>query len=797
MLIWGKFLPQGKENRMDNKKTTEKSGLFSGVRRAIGEESERRKTSRGALLCDIALFTVAFFFARRHFIFGSYPLAGVLVATLPSHVWITLFGSALGSVTLGRSGIVQAINSLIIVFIRIILSSGEGKDENGPTMFREPYVMRVAAAAISSTLSGVYNVLISGLTISVIFEGVFGILFSVAVSIALYGVFAYGVGLEEMIYGTKNIFLDKKSEREKWGLASFSAGLLALCYLIGFSLSEYDFFGISLSYIFSASVTLFSAKRFGPVRAMAAGFASALGFSATGAVAFALAGLAAGALFKVGFGYAVIGGGALLILWGAYNGGVMGVLSLFPEYSVSAMILYPFLKNAASEHSTEESESLVKLSREMVDDMAAERRREDTEISEIEEALSLAAGAIKEYGSEDAAGEFEEYRNILIAVTSLFSPGACEENIDLLATKLYKKQKITSEDVVRLLPDVSSPDEFIEEIYRLSAEYERDSVERRRMDAVAREYEIISKMINDARVRRSDAGVCDDALSERLFHVFSAAGFPDGALSVLGTRKRRIIGAGEDKDGSLITAPVLKEALEEEGGFKLGKFKFYRRGDIALFEAVTEPMWTVEYAICKTGSRRGEISGDTAEFFEYDSIFYSLISDGMGSGRVAERTSRFVAAFLKRMLTSEATLNSALAATNHLIRHRGEECSATVDLFSLDLLTGDAHFIKSGAAPSFLKREGSLFRIKSQTAPIGLMKEVDSEKIRVEVKRGDYIIMLSDGAYLLPDDAVWLFEFLSRPAPDSTEEFAQAILSAAKKNSGVDDDITVSVVKIL
>ena len=81
---------------MDNKKTEEKRGFFQGVMRGIGEESERRRTSRGALFCDIAVFITSFFFARRHFIFGAYTLASRLIAVLPSHVWIALLGAAVG-----------------------------------------------------------------------------------------------------------------------------------------------------------------------------------------------------------------------------------------------------------------------------------------------------------------------------------------------------------------------------------------------------------------------------------------------------------------------------------------------------------------------------------------------------------------------------------------------------------------------------------------------------------------------------------------------------------------------------
>ena len=39
----------------------------------------------------------------------------------------------------------------------------------------------------------------------------------------------------------------------------------------------------------------------------------------------------------------------------------------------------------------------------------------------------------------------------------------------------------------------------------------------------------------------------------------------------------------------------------------------------------------------------------------------------------------------------------------------------------------------------------SIFRIKSKTAPLGLMKSVDAERIKIDLEGEDYIIMLSDG----------------------------------------------------
>lgn len=780
---------------MDNKQTGEKRGVFSGVRRSFECEIARRRSERRVLVTDIALFAVALFFARRHIAFGAYPLAGAFLAVIPVGVWVALAGAAVGALTLGRIGVVFAINSIVTVLLRIIISGGK-REEDSP-LFSEPYVMRVAAGAIGALISSVYNIIFEGITFSSVLLAVFSILFTVLLELGFYGLFAYGVSFEEILFGTRNIFIRTESEREKWSMRAFACGVLVFFFLISFSLSDYGFFGISPAYIFSGALSLFVARRFGAVRAMACGFIAALAVSPMGAVAFALVGLGAGALFGIGYGYAVIGGGALLSVWCAYSGGVSLFLSVFSEYLISVVISYPFLKDVKREHTKEQSESVSKIAEEMVLARAGSYKCEDAEISELEDAIGLASVAIKEYGEDDGRGDFEDYRSIVSSTVSQYTSDPCEENIDILATKLYKKQRIYASDIERLLPMVKSSERFLYEICRLSGEYEREFFERRKMDAVAKEYELISKMINEARMRRSDAGTCNRKMSERLGEVFLAAGLTDGMVKAYGRRRMRIIGAAEDREGNKITSPELKRAIEEATGARLGEFEFFKKGDVAMLVASSIPKLRVEYATVSSTSKRSEVSGDTAIFFEHNGVFSSLISDGMGSGRVAERTSKFVTRFLSEMPGCEENIDSYLSAVNHLIRHRGEECSATVDLFSLDLITGEAFFIKCGAAPSFLKRSSSLFRIKSATAPIGLMKEVDSEKIKVEVGVGDYAIMLSDGAVLLPDDAVWLFEFLSRPSSDSAEVYAERILSEAKKNSDADDDITVSVVRIL
>ena len=215
-------------------------------------------------------------------------------------------------------------------------------------------------------------------------------------------------------------------------------------------------------------------------------------------------------------------------------------------------------------------------------------------------------------------------------------------------------------------------------------------------------------------------------------------------------------------------------------------------------ECPSERSFDAESATASMAGEREEVSGDTALAFESESgYFYSLISDGMGSGKEAKETSGFVADFMRRALEFNSEGQTALKILNHTVRHRPRECSATVDLFSVDLYRGDAEFLKSGAAASYVKRGASIFRIKSKTAPIGLLKTVDAERIRIELEGDDYIIMLSDGIAGSAEDTPWLIELLSKPPKRNLKEYADYILSAAMKNLPHSDDMTVLVTKVM
>lgn len=781
---------------MDNKKSTGKPSFFDGIIKIIKREAGRRRADRGALLADVAVFLIALFFSRRHVAFGAYPLAAALVATLPSRVWIALVGALVGAFSLGRAGIIHAIIAAVIVFLRIVISGstrrGEDEDER---LFAEPYVMRVAAAAIGSFVGAVYEILLEGLSLSAILFGSVGVLLTVVLAFSYFGVFTSSISPTAVVFGSGRI-LAAESDRERAALWLFQGSFLVITLLTSVSLVGYDFFGISLSYIFSAAITLFVARRFGAVRGMACGFAAAVGINPIAAVGFSLVGLLSGMLFSFGLGYALFGGAAVLCAWCAYSDGLTGFLSVFPEYGIAAMLMTPYLRTAVRE-SDDPSPIEARSTADTVALAARIYREHAVSNANIEKSLILVADAIRAYGAGGARGDFDEYRNIVIAATASLDPTPCEEKVDILSTKLYKNGELKREDVLSVLGGVPDIAGLMDAIATAVGEYDAELYSLGRTDALASEYELVSKMMNMSATERERECVADSELSARLTEELVMAGFPDGCVKVLGERRKHIIAAAEDESGERISSPDLRARLSRALGAPLSQPEFYRRGGITVLECSRAPKFRVEYATASSVSARTDMSGDSTSFFERDDTFFSLLSDGMGSGAVAQRTSRFAADYLTNTVTSAGSAAVALSALNNVVRYQGEECSVTVDLFSLDLLTGDAYFTKCGAAPSYVKRGDSIFRIRSHTAPIGLMRGVDSEQARVEIAAGDYVVMMSDGVASVPEEAPWLLELLSSPTKLSAAEYAKRILAISAQRTDTSDDITVSVVRVL
>ncbi len=780
-----------------------------GVAEALRRGIERRRSEPLAVLSDVLLFTLNFLFARYHFLWGSYPLAVSFIAAAPVGVWVALFGALVGALSLGRDGIVHALIALIVVFLRLVISGGIRASEKAG--FSEPLLLRVSASVIGGFIGTVYELLLSGLSRSTLLYGLAACLFGAAFTALFSGLFRVGLTFGDVFFGSSPVFEVKRVGKARYELLLFQLSALALVFFISLSLKEYVLLGIDLAFVFAALATLFAAKRFGAVRAVAVGFVSSFGLSPLYSVGFALLGLGSGLLFPLGYAYALLGGGVLLSAWSAYGGSLSGFLSTFPEYATAAALFFPFLKFLSRERSEEVREDGLRVSRDMVGAMALSHRSERGDVDRLSVALAGLGTALERLGRVGEAPTREEIEERLalcakdscrlcsrFAECTSVTPAPCIESVAELAERFQRHGKLSADDA-SLLPDYCASGEYL--MARLSVELAHLAEARyrgRKLSELSEIYELTAKMINEARQAEEREQRADSALSEKLAPLLREVGLTDGVIRVFGERRKRFIAAGEDATGDVISGEALREGIEKISGLKLGAAEFFRKGRFALLDCRAAPAYTVEFAERSAVAPDSERSGDTVtSAIGDDGCFFAILSDGMGSGEEAGETSRFVGDLLSGMLTASVSETTALYAINQLLRSRSGECSATADIFKFNMLSGEASFIKSGAAASYVKRESSLFRIRSDTVPLGLMRSIDSERIRVEVKSGDTVVMLSDGVSQSQEDAVWLSELLARPFTGSAEEYAATILAAARKSSRTRDDMSVAVMRIV
>lgn len=179
--------------------------------------------------------------------------------------------------------------------------------------------------------------------------------------------------------------------------------------------------------------------------------------------------------------------------------------------------------------------------------------------------------------------------------------------------------------------------------------------------------------------------------------------------------------------------------------------------------------------IARLNKDEAKISGDNFSFLELDRGELLLgLSDGMGSGSTACKESEMVLDLVERFLEAGFSVETAIRMMNSAMVMKGEnDLYSTVDLCKVNLYTGWANLYKIGAAATFIKREGQVECITSANLPVGVRTQIDIETSEVQLKNGDFVVMVTDG----------VLEYLHVPKPEETMQ--EVIESIQTNNPGI------------
>lgn len=246
---------------------------------------------------------------------------------------------------------------------------------------------------------------------------------------------------------------------------------------------------------------------------------------------------------------------------------------------------------------------------------------------------------------------------------------------------------------------------------------------------------------------------------------------------------------------------ILQEVLQEKIELNEKTSKITKGKSLLTF--ISSDKFVMNIGITGCIKNKSSVSGDTILNIRLrDGKNLVAISDGMGSGPEARKSSQIAIKMLERLLLSGFNKDTSIEIINKAILNNTEEIFATLDIAIIDLYKGNIEFIKNGACPTYIKNKKKVQIVKALTLPTGALEEIKLTTYDKDLESGDIILMCSDGVIdsnvEYKNKELWLRYLLEDMEPQNPQKMADIILKEAIDNNyGINkDDMSVIVLKV-
>ena len=731
---------------------------------------------------------ILFAFAR---IRGERPFGLALLAASAEKTPFVLAGAVISELIIGGDALIRVLSYGICFMLRVIMAKVlDGGTKK--TYFTEPIGFRMAIGVTGAFITGIYGVISAGMT-----------------KTALYSMLTLIVAVPIITYIYDGCMGDvaRNTKRYDIGIIAVVATLVASADAL-----------TSLGLVAAVFVTLCAAESGGGLKGCTVGTVCGLACGVNRSAMLGIGGLVAGCLkgsgtvlpmlsvCGTGMAYSFIteglgcfGGTVPELLWGSAiyaPASKFGIVGRFPIISS----VFP-----------QERAEGERTPREKIN----ERQRSDTDkrIGELSGALSSLSEVFKALSEKTAKPGIREVREIcektlMEYCSACAGAGICRgreyertaEAVNRISAALVKRGAATERDVpVGFASNCEKSGVIVPEINLIYARMLEKAAKENRTEVFAFDYAAMSKLIDETRATAAEEYEKDAENTRKAREAANSAGFYPVEIAVYGNREKKLIASGGGVSAPKPTPEEIRETMSTACGIEFTVPEYEVDGRDVTMTMKAARKLGCESAKAVMTKENEDVSGDsTSVFTDGNDRYYVIVSDGMGSGRNAAVTSKITSVFLEKMLLCGCSKGAALKMLNNIIRSRNSECFATVDLLEIDLLNGKAGFTKSGAAPSYILRSGKLFKIASNTLPIGITREINAEMISFELIPGDVVVMISDGIAQSFEDGMWLVDMLSFDVnPESPlEKTAEEILNRAKEKNTRSDDMTVVLTRV-
>ncbi len=298
-------------------------------------------------------------------------------------------------------------------------------------------------------------------------------------------------------------------------------------------------------------------------------------------------------------------------------------------------------------------------------------------------------------------------------------------------------------------------------------------------------------------------------LENQIYLALDRAGLTAGEITVVGEEKGGLEILIQDipqynrenNIGKFI--PTISQALDIDLAEKMAGRNYHKGQETKSLTLVEANKYTALTKVAKANKDGNTLSGDTHSFMEINEDEYLVaLSDGMGTGQKAHRQSNATITMLEKMMETGFDKEIAIKSINSILMLKSsEEIFSSLDMATINLRRGKVDFIKTGSAPSYIKRKkGKIEKVTASTLPIGILKNIEFNEEVQEINDGDFIIMVSDGILEAnkEEGEEWLPAYLKTLDTGNPQDMADKILHRALEftDNRARDDMTVLVTKL-
>lgn len=765
--------------------------LSSSPAVASEESNEEKKqiVKRGAYVC--LFFTLGFLFSFARFPFGAFPLGLSLVGCASSHVLTISLGMLCG-ITVMKLPFPHFFALTILILIRILGRTLLDKPEYRIKsdlygfirydLFNENIYLRLSAVSVSVFSLGLWNIISNNF----MFYDLWGALVGMIVSPVCTYLFS--------------LFFD--SERNGGKTISLYIFMIASVY----SLKIVGGIGTFLAFTASQVIILTLARRAIRIHVIALSLILGIicGIEYTpvfllSVITFFIIDSLTGEKRNAAFLSSLL----VSVIWGFAVDARNALYTVFPAA----------LASAAIDNLIRACLPGISISDELVSASTKQKLITDTEnekrLERISESFANLSKSFKRLSDRLALPGTYEIRRECDDIIEKYcnecknTPICWGEDYNTtigfladISTHLSSHGKIDRSIVPRTLDTrCKEIDSIISDINEKTKELYKDTLEKEKLTVFSTDYSALSKIINDSIAEKQAENAENRELTEKALIAMGKYKSDFHTVSVFGKRKIRVFARLKTLNENTVGMRDFKHIMEEVCGCSFSNPTLKIEGKSMTVTLNIKPVFKAEASASKASADEKNMCGDTPSFFEgHDNYFYAIISDGMGTGSNAALTSGICEVFLREMLEGGNRVDTSLSMLNAVLTAKNDECSATVDIMELDLLSGRASFVKSGAASSFILRDGNVYRLSARTMPLGILDEIDADIQKVRLKDGDTVFLVSDGNAPM-DNYDELINIIKSTLPsDTLESISEKIISSSKKISK--DDISCVVIRV-